>query len=315
MTISDNDWSEIERVFHLVCDEPEEVREVKLRELLGERTDLIAEVKSLLESDGLPDQTEFLADDPLLQLLCATEGNFDTLGLTEAILGSPPELGDFGPFILLEEIGRGGMGVVFKAQQRKPDRIVALKLLPAGKFASDDDVQLLENEATSAGRLFHPAIVPVFATGNHHQQHYIAMQYIDGGNLEQRLRERELKPRQVAELVMKIARAVQHAHDAKTIHSDIKPSNILLDREQNPFISDFGLAQRLTQDGASSSVGGTPAYMPPEQARGITSELGDVYSLGAVLYRSLAGRARTQPHRLPRWRDNPLTVNQTHCGN
>ncbi|HEX8200372.1 MAG TPA: WD40 repeat domain-containing serine/threonine protein kinase, partial [Isosphaeraceae bacterium] len=202
----------------------------------------------------------------------------------------------FGDYELLEELGRGGMGVVYKAHQTSLHRTVALKMILAGQLASVAEVQRFHREAQAAAALDHPGIVPIFEVGQHQGRHYFAMGYIAGHSLADELTAGPLVPRRAAELMARAAEAVEHAHRHGIVHRDLKPGNVLLDGPERPRVTDFGLAKRveagpgLTQTGAAL---GTPSYMPPEQAEGRTSQIGpisDVYSLGATLYALLTGR-------------------------
>jgi serine/threonine-protein kinase len=226
---------------------------------------------------------------------------------------------EFGDFELLEEVGRGGMGVVYKARQKSLDRIVALKLVREAHLATEADRTRFRTEASTAANLKHPNIVTVFEIETAGGQAYLCMEFVGGHTLAEKVRaDGPLPPRDAARLVAVIARAVEHAHSCGIIHRDLKPSNILLGPADGravgsgdsansdfppmrlpdfptPKVSDFGLAKRinnaenLTRTGA---VVGTPSYMPPEQAAG-RKELtpaADVYSLGAILYEALTGR-------------------------
>ncbi len=215
---------------------------------------------------------------------------------------SPPPPREFGDFEILGELGRGGMGVVYKARQRSLNRIVALKMVREAHLASEGDRARFRAEAESAARLQHPNIVTVHEVGSHDGQAYFCMEYIEGETLAHYLAEiGPLPPREAARLVAVIARAVQHAHDHRILHRDLKPSNVLLRAEPQggpelvPKIADFGLAKQtgpgesLTRTGA---IVGTPSYMSPEQATGRKdlTPAADVYSLGAILYELLTGR-------------------------
>jgi serine/threonine-protein kinase len=223
-------------------------------------------------------------------------------GATGTAAGAPaaPEA-DAAPAALpgyevLEELGRGGMGVVFKARQVGLDRLVALKVVLAGEFAGASERARFRAEALAAARLSHPNVVQVFEVGEHQGHPYLALEYVEAGTLADRLRGGPLPPRQAAELIQQLARAAQVAHDRGVVHRDLKPANVLLTRDGTPKVTDFGLAKRLDAQTAATQSGavvGTPAYMAPEQAAGKTREVGpaaDVWALGVILYECLTGR-------------------------
>ena len=202
----------------------------------------------------------------------------------------------FGDYELLQEVARGGMGVVFKARQVNLNRLVALKMILAGQLASPQDVQRFYTEAEAAAQLDHPGIVPIFEVGQNDGQHFFSMGFIEGQSLAGRVAAGPLPPREAAQLVLEVAQAVHYAHEKGVIHRDLKPGNILLDKLGKPRVTDFGLA-KLTESGSdltgSGQILGTPSYMPPEQASGKIDQIGppaDVYSLGAILYCLLTGR-------------------------
>jgi eukaryotic-like serine/threonine-protein kinase len=203
----------------------------------------------------------------------------------------------FGDYELIEEIARGGMGVVYRARQKNLDREVAVKLLLHGALASGQDVDRFRAEASAAASLKHPNIVSIHEVGECEGQHYFSMDLIAGRDLAAITQGGPLPARQSAEAVAQVAGAVQHAHDHGVLHRDLKPSNILMDAEGQPHVTDFGLARRLEDAVSLTQTGsllGTPGYMAPEQAAGKTSRIdarSDVYGLGAVLYHVLTGRA------------------------
>ncbi|HZY83737.1 MAG TPA: serine/threonine-protein kinase, partial [Gemmataceae bacterium] len=193
------------------------------------------------------------------------------------------------------ELGRGGMGVVYKARQVSLNRVVALKVLLAGAHAGRHDLARFRGEAEAAARLQHPNIVQVFEVGEADGRPYLALEYVAGGSLAQRLRGAPLPAREAAALVEVLARAVHAAHQRGVVHRDLKPGNVLLAPDGTPKVTDFGLAKRLDAPTAHTQTGalvGTPDYMAPEQAEG-KREVGpaaDTYALGAVLYHLLTGR-------------------------
>ena len=214
-----------------------------------------------------------------------------------------------GEYELRQEIGRGGMGVVYRAFQASLERTVALKMIPNAAFAAAQDLARLRAEALAAARLSHPNIVPVYEVGEHNGQPWFSMQFIEGTTLSQRLMSGPMKPREAAALLVPIVEAIGAAHRAGVLHRDLKPSNILIAVDGTPFVTDFGLAKRVNVEAesmASGSMGsdltnltqsgailGTPAWMSPEQAAGQTDSIDvatDVYSLGAVLFAMLTGR-------------------------
>ena len=224
----------------------------------------------------------------------------------------------FGDYELLEEIARGGMGVVYKARQISLNRIVALKMILAGQLASEDDVKRFHTEAEAAANLDHPGIVPIYEVGQHEGQHYFSMGFVEGSSLAAKIADGPLNAGEAAQLVKAVAEAVQYAHDKGVIHRDLKPANVLLQKDEGgrrkaeessssssfiphpssflPRITDFGLAKKVGGEDhltTSGQVLGTPSYMPPEQAAGKVDEVGpasDVYALGEILYALLTGR-------------------------
>jgi WD40 repeat protein/predicted Ser/Thr protein kinase len=206
----------------------------------------------------------------------------------------------FGDYDLLEEIARGGMGIVYKARQRGLERIVAVKMILAGGLAGKEFVQRFRTEASAAAILQHPHIVAIHDVGVHEGRHYFSMDYVDGQSLAQLVGQQPLPGRKAAGYAENIARAIHYAHEHGILHRDLKPSNVLIDANDQPRITDFGLAKRL--DGESSltmsgQVLGSPNFMPPEQAgakRGKVSPSSDVYAIGGILYYLLTARAPFQ---------------------
>ncbi len=202
---------------------------------------------------------------------------------------------EFGDYELLEEIGRGGQGVVFRAWQRSLSRTVAVKIIGIGQWTTDAHVKRLRREAEAAAKLNHPGIVPIYEVGERDGTYYFSMRFVEGDRLDELVSRGPVSTRQAAELIAKVARTVHYAHEHGILHRDIKPGNILLDANGEPHLTDFGLA-RLVEHGSTVTgtleVMGTPSYMSPEQAVGNNAGLGtatDVYGLGAVLYELLTG--------------------------
>jgi hypothetical protein len=217
--------------------------------------------------------------------------------LTPLLAKTTPALGvklhHFGDYELLEEIARGGMGVVFRARQVSLNRVVALKLIAAGRLASDEAVKRFQLEAEAAARLDHPNIVPVYEVGEHEGQHFFSMKLVEGGSLAEQARA-SLGER--VALLSQVARAVHYAHQRGILHRDLKPGNILVDAKGEPNVTDFGMAKLMEEESSlthSGVVMGTPGYMSPEQAAGKNAELttaSDVWSLGAILYELVGGQ-------------------------
>jgi serine/threonine protein kinase/tetratricopeptide (TPR) repeat protein len=204
-------------------------------------------------------------------------------------------LGELGDYELLEEIGRGGQGVVFRARQKSLNRTVALKVISLGQWASKAHLRRFRLEAEAAARLEHPGIVPIHEVGERDGSCYFSMKFVEGGQLDEVVRRTPMSIRQAVELTVKLARTVDYAHEHGILHRDIKPRNILLDAKGEPHLTDFGLARLIESESSvthTMEVVGTPSYMAPEQAVGnnpAVSNATDVYGIGAVLYQLLTG--------------------------
>jgi serine/threonine protein kinase/WD40 repeat protein len=285
---------------------------------------------------------EFFAEDerlgrwtaPLREVAHSTQSDAVTIGMESSAGAAPGVAGpagrSFGDYEILEEIGQGGMGIVYRARQRRLNRLVALKMVRAGEFASQADRLRFFNEAEVVGQMDHPHIVPIYEVGDAHGQHFFSMKLVAGPSLAGWIAECRAKPaalmhaqqRQIARLIATVAHAVHHAHQRGILHRDLKPGNILLapigdDREAKtsigdlqaaiPMVTDFGLAKRVEEAPATVGIGGaathepitqsgaivgTPAYMAPEQAAASKgqSTAVDTYSLGAILFELLTGR-------------------------
>jgi serine/threonine protein kinase/Tfp pilus assembly protein PilF len=204
-------------------------------------------------------------------------------------------LGELGDYELLEEVGRGGQGVVFRARQKSLNRIVALKVISLGQWASKAHLKRFRLEAEAAARLEHPCIVPIHEVGERDGSCYFSMKFVEGGQLDEVARREPMSIRRAVELIAKVARTVHYAHEHGILHRDIKPGNILLDGEGEPHLTDFGLARLVETESTMTrtmEVLGTPSYMAPEQAvcnNAAVSSATDVYGLGAVFYQLLTG--------------------------
>jgi serine/threonine protein kinase len=214
-----------------------------------------------------------------------------TLAGVESLTGEhePGARRSFGDYELLEEIARGGMGVVYRARQVGLNRTVALKMILAGEFATPDAVRRFHNEAAAAARLRHPNIVTIHEVGEREGQHYFAMEFVDGPDFAALVHEGPLAARRAAGYLKAVAEAVAHAHAERVLHRDLKPSNIVLDPFDQPRVTDFGLARQLDAGldlTLSGQALGSPGYMAPEQAFGHNANVGPACDIYALAMRS-----------------------------
>jgi serine/threonine protein kinase/tetratricopeptide (TPR) repeat protein len=204
-------------------------------------------------------------------------------------------LADFGDYELLEEMGRGGQGIVYRARQKSLNRTVALKIVGLGQWATKRHVKRFHLEAEAAASLDHPCIVPIYEIGERDGSCYFSMKLVEGGPLDEVARREQMSPRRAAEVIARLARTLHYAHEHGVLHRDIKPGNILIDAKGEPHLTDFGLARLVEAESTitrTTEALGTPSYMAPEQAKGNNTQLTsatDVYGLGAVLYHLLTG--------------------------
>ena len=221
-------------------------------------------------------------------------GNADASLLVNGLSAKSGQL--FGDYELLEEIARGGMGIVYKARQKSSDHLVAVKVLLFGQHSSADLIRRFKVEAAAAGRLHHPNIIAIHEVGVHQGQPFMVVDFVDGPNLGALVNHQPLPAKRAAAYVKTIAAAIHYAHEQGILHRDLKPANVLIDSKDQPRVTDFGLARNL--DGESSltltgQVLGSPNFIPPEQAAprgGQVSRRSDVYGLGAIFYHLLTGR-------------------------
>jgi serine/threonine protein kinase/WD40 repeat protein len=267
-----------------------------------------------MDEGNAPDPQQLIAKHPELEaelraffdgekLFSQTTASVASAKLPTSIVIMQPSVStivEFGDYLLLDEIARGGMGIVYRARQKSLDRIVAVKLILGSGFATDREVRRFREEAKAAAQLVHSSIVRVLEVGEHEGQHYYSMEYLAGGSLADRLITGPVSSKQAAKWIRCIADAMHYAHQQGVLHRDIKPANVLLTDDDRPMLSDFGLAKRLHVDNGltqSGEVLGTPSYMAPEQAGKDQRAIGtwsDVYSLGALLYALITGRPPIQ---------------------
>ena len=273
-----------------------------LEEAVREHPDLADDIRELYATAMIANDVALMNSDEVSQILDSDPPSPGREPMQAAAEGT------IGEYQLLDELGRGGMGVVYRAYQSSLDREVALKMIPNAAFAASTDIARLRAEALSTARLNHPNIVPVYEVGEHQGHPWFSMQFIDGETLSDRLSDGPMPAIAAVKLLIPIVEAIGSAHRAGILHRDLKPSNVLIDQQGEPFVTDFGLAKRMPQPDESPAVAGsgsdqnltqtgailgTPSWMSPEQAAGQTDAVdvsSDVYSLGAVLYAMLTGR-------------------------
>jgi sodium-dependent dicarboxylate transporter 2/3/5 len=262
----------------------------------GSTQDRVNEIIAKVETEAAPREEDWLARYPDLAPELAAYFDNRRWALSNLSLPHEPLRKFFGDYEVLEKLGEGGMGVVYKARQKGFNHCVAIKTIKGGQLATADDLRRFRREAEYAARLRHANIVTIHAVGGHEGLPFFSMEYVDGKSLAYRIREKPLPPKQAAEYLVRIADAVSHAHQHNVLHRDLKPSNILIDSEEQPRITDFGLAKLVGQSSQltqGTAVLGTVSYMPPEQAEGRIDDIderSDVYSLGAVLYEAITGK-------------------------
>jgi serine/threonine protein kinase/tetratricopeptide (TPR) repeat protein len=280
-------WKQVRATFELAVQCEAGQRGAVLDKTCAGNPELRAEVEELIARDAEVARVDFLPSP-------CPPGSPSQACPGEAA-GSPPVQSIPAGYEVLGELGRGGMGVVYKARQIKANRPVALKMLLAGGHADAAEMDRFRIDAEAIAQLQHPNIVQVFEVGEHQGVPFFSLEFCPGGGLDRKLAGSPLPPVQAAALMERLAVAVQAAHEKHIIHRDLKPANVLLAEDGTPKITDFGLAKKIDEGGGTVTgvVMGTPSYMPPEQARGQTKEIGpaaDVYALGAILYECLTGR-------------------------
>jgi TRAP transporter TAXI family solute receptor len=283
-------------------------------EFLAQFPELAAELKQLIEAadmigsftDGREKPANAEGWDAAETMELRSLGDSDSSGDPDVTLPIANRAkGDPGPrlpydlagtYLLQEELGRGGMGVVYLAKQRGLDRFVAVKMIRSGMLADNNEVRRFYIEAQATARLSHPGIVGIHHFGEFEGHHYFSMEYIRGTDLQRKINGETLTPQQAARYVRDVARAIHHAHQKGVLHRDLKPANVLIDDNDCVRVTDFGLAKHMDADGGVTGSGaavGTPHYMAPEQASGHSDRVcrqSDVYSLGAILFACVTGR-------------------------
>jgi serine/threonine protein kinase len=286
--MSAENWERIQAVFEEAVRHDAAGREPFLAQACAGDPGLRAEVDALLAHDAQVERDGFL-DNP-----CPRGVAPDTI--PEAVQDPGPGPATLPGYEILGVLGRGGMGVVYKARQKGLNRLVALKMILAGSHAGPEELARFKAEAEAVARLSHPNVVQIHEIGEHDGLPFFSLELVEGGSLRRKLDGTPQPPAEAARLVETLARAVAYAHERGIVHRDLKPANVLLTGDGIPKVSDFGLAKQLDGDSGQTHTGqvlGTPSYMAPEQAGGKSKEVGppaDVYALGAILYEAVTGR-------------------------
>ncbi|MFN3152757.1 serine/threonine-protein kinase [Bremerella sp.] len=310
-----DDYQRLCEAFEQAVQLPLEERETWLGTHLSDRADLLDEVRRMLAND----ENSALDNSPLHDHLANDGLTTPTLDLDPEKTVSSSRKADkvesVPGYELIDELGRGGMGVVFKARQLSPERVVAVKMILSGQFASAQEIQRFRAEAEAAANLSHAGIVPIYEVGHHQGRRFFSMGYVEGRSLADVIREGGLEPERIAEMVLEIAQAMAHAHSVGIVHRDLKPSNILIDADGHPRVTDFGLAKRMDGNSDmtySGQILGSPGYMAPEQAAGKNHQIDhatDIYGLGAILYALLTGKPPFAANNILEAIDQICTVN------
>ncbi len=289
-------YEQVQLLFNTAVELPPEARISWVKSQPDIHPRIVKQVLDALKADAVygGDSEEADNQDPVLA--ATVHGNLETTQQSRSRVF--PQIPNYE---IIDEIDRGGMGVVYRARQHRPDRIVAIKMMKMGAFSSKTDIERFLNEANAASSLDHAAVVPIYEVGEFLGEPFIVMKFIDGETFSRVLKRGEISTTDAIQKLCVVAQAIADAHEHGIIHRDIKPSNILIDRNSGrPWVTDFGLAKNLDADASLTSAGdimGTPGYMAPEQAFGqskMASRSADVYGLGAILYLILTGRAPIQ---------------------
>src|SRR5262245_34947774 len=247
--------SNFDRILAEILEAEEQGQKPELDRYLASFPDLAGRLREYFQ-----DRAEFERRAPMLAPSPAAGGVPKTLAEPPGTAGGPGIPG----YEILGELGRGGMGVVYKARQVSANRLVALKMILAGHFADEAEVRRFRREAEAVASLDHPNLVPIYEVGEHHGRHFYSMKLVEGGSLPQHADRFTADPRTAARLTAAVARAVHHAHQRGILHRDLKPANVLLDADGHPYVTDFGLAKRVEGDAGltqSGAIVGTPSYM------------------------------------------------------